>query len=51
MCSDIQIKGAKRFLSAIRRGTFFCFLIETNFSDIFKVWGKVADFGIFGAVT
>ena len=52
MCpTDTQMKGAKRFLSAIRGGNFFCFLIETKFSEIFKVLGQAADFGICSAAT
>ena len=36
---DIRRKGPKRFLSPVRRGIFFPFLIETNFSEIVKVLG------------
>ena len=45
-----QIKGAKRILSAILRN-LCCFFIETKFSEIFKVLGYVAAFGICQAVT
>ena len=47
MCpTDIHVN----FLSAISNtgGTFFCFFIEMNLCEIFKVLGQVliADFGI-----
>ena len=47
----IQMKGAKRFLSAIRRGNVLLFLIWTKLREIFKVLGQAADFGICSAAT
>lgn len=43
--TDIQMKGAELFISAIRRVNVFRFLIKAKLIEIFKVLEQVADFG------